>query len=202
MYKVFINDKPIIFTSSLKNEEKFPVFKIDLIVFEEIIHKLKYTNLGGIYIYDLNKKECFEKFLNHFKVVTAGGGLVKNKKNEFLFIFRGHRWDLPKGHTEKGETIEETSIREVEEECGISNLKIEKFLIKTYHIYFYKKKPEIKETYWFLMTSDYEKELIPQLEEGITEVGFKSKSEIPKLFENTYSNIKLVYQKYLELEKS
>ncbi len=201
MYKVFINDKPIIFTSSFKNDEKFILFKLKDTVFEEIIHKLRYTNLQGIYIYSTDKKKAFEQFLNHFKVVTAGGGLVKNVKNELLFIYRGNRWDLPKGHAEKGETIEETSIREVEEECGITNLIIEKFLIKTYHIYFKKQATEIKETYWFLMTSDYNGELQPQLEEGITKVVFKNETEIQKILKKTYANIKLVYQEYLNLEQ-
>ena len=33
-------------------------------------------------------------------------------------------WDLPKGHIEKGETLEETVRREVEEETGLGNIQI------------------------------------------------------------------------------
>lgn len=39
-------------------------------------------------------------------------------------------WTIPGGRSEKGETIGETMIREVEEEVGITDLKIEKFLGK------------------------------------------------------------------------
>ncbi len=198
MYKVFINDKPIIFTSSLKNLEDYPVYKIKDVVFEEIIHKLRFNFMDGVYIFSINEKEGINRLFETFEVVSAGGGLVKNNQNEILFIFRNGRWDLPKGHIEKDEKIEATALREVEEECGIHELKIDRFLTTTYHIYFINKEIKIKETHWFLMHSDYKEALVPQLEEGISKAIFKSKNEIPKLFENTYENIKLVYQALAE----
>ncbi len=51
----------------------------------------------------------------------------------------------------------------------------------TYHIYF-QKGIKLKETYWFLMHSDYNKELTPQIEEGITEVVFKNDTEAFRSF--------------------
>jgi len=45
-------------------------------------------------------------------------------KNEILFIFRNGKWDLPKGKAEAKETINQTAIREVEEETGITGLSI------------------------------------------------------------------------------
>ena len=53
--------------------------------------------------------------------IIAAGGLVTNENNELLMIFRRGKWDLPKGKLDKGETIEECAIREVEEETGIGN---------------------------------------------------------------------------------
>jgi len=41
-----------------------------------------------------------------------------------LFIYRFNKWDLPKGKLDNGESVSECAIREVEEECGIANLKI------------------------------------------------------------------------------
>ena len=78
--------------------------------------------------------------------------------------------------------IETAAIREVEEECGVFNLEIVKKLITTYHIY-YQNGMKLKKTHWFLMHSDYNKELVPQLEEGIT-VGLdlKMNSEIRNCF--------------------
>lgn len=54
----------------------------------------------------------------------SAGGLVFNKDNEVAIIARhsrsGHlEWCLPKGHIEKGETPEQTAVREVHEETGI-----------------------------------------------------------------------------------
>ena len=74
-------------------------------------------------------------FCSKYKVIEAAGGLVFNEKNKILMIFRNGKWDLPKGKIELGESIEDAAIREVEEECGIDNLKIDNKLINTYHTY-------------------------------------------------------------------
>jgi 8-oxo-dGTP pyrophosphatase MutT (NUDIX family) len=52
----------------------------------------------------------------------------------------GH-WDLPKGHIELGETLEEIALREIEEETGIPKLKLQviKQLSHENHYYTYKK---------------------------------------------------------------
>ena len=53
-------------------------------------------------------------------------GFDENK--EFLLIFRDEMWDLPKGKQEPDEEISKTALREVEEECGISGMDLEKLL--------------------------------------------------------------------------
>ncbi|WP_445749487.1 NUDIX hydrolase [Polaribacter sp.] len=198
MYKVFINDKPIIITSSTKKENNFPVYVFKNTVFDEIFHKLKNDTIEGINLYSTDLENDWNLFLKNFDVVKAAGGLVTNPKNEVLFIYRNNVWDLPKGHIEKNESTENAAIREVEEESGIEKLSIIQKLITTYHIYFLNG-IKLKETHWFLMHSNDSKKLIPQLEEGITEVAFKSDNEIEMVFKNTYSNIKLVYKAYLTL---
>ena len=42
--------------------------------------------------------------LNVFEFRKAAGGVVSNPDDERLMIFRFGKWDLPKGHVEKGET--------------------------------------------------------------------------------------------------
>ena len=138
------------------------------------------------------------QFFKKFNRISAAGGLVLNPKKEVLFIYRNNIWDLPKGWIEKGESIESAAIREVEEECGVFNLEIVKKLITTYHIY-YQNGIKLKKTHWFLMQSDYNKELVPQLEEGISWVGFKNNSEIETALKNTFENIKLVYDTFKEM---
>jgi len=193
MYKVFINDKLIILTDSLQNQNELPFFIYQNVVLDEIIHKLKENSFKGAYLYALDLEKCWKDFKTHFKVVVAAGGLVKNSKEEILFIYRGNKWDLPKGRIEKGESLEKTAVREVEEECGISNLVLKSFLTTTYHIFYQNKVRKLKETHWYLMYSDDTKELIPQAEEGITIAEFKSKIEIEEALKNSYANIKLVF---------
>lgn len=198
MYKVFVNDTPIIITSSLNKENNFPVYLFKNIVFDEVIHKLQNNSIDGINLYSSDLESDWNHFLKNFKVVKAAGGLVLNSKNEILFIFRNNTWDLPKGHIEKGESKKIAALREVEEECGISNLSIKQKLMITYHIYL-QDGLKLKETHWFLMNSNDEKKPTPQTEEGITEVVFKDEKEVLEAFKNTYSNIKMVYECYLHL---
>ncbi|MFY9242811.1 MAG: NUDIX domain-containing protein [Polaribacter sp.] len=197
MYKVFVNDKPIIITSSLKKENNFPVYIFSDLTLDEIIQKLRAEKIEGVNLYSADLEQDWKLFLKNIKVVPAAGGLVLNPKKEVLFIYRNSIWDLPKGRIEKGESIENAAIREVEEECGIFNLSIIKKLPVTYHIYF-DKENKLKLTYWFLMSSDYGQKLIPQIEEGITEVAFKNDEEINTVLQNSYANIKLVYDTFKE----
>ena len=78
-------------------------------------------------------------------------------------IFRNSKWDLPKGKLEVGENIQECAIREVEEECGISNLEIVSELSSTYHTYEMNGKAILKRTYWFKMNTNYDNKLLPQI---------------------------------------
>src|SRR5699024_8779095 len=125
----------------------------------------------------------------------AGGGLVYNTNNEVLFIFRKGKWDLPKGHTKKNESIERSAIREVEEETGVKNLEIVNTLPTTYHIMKRKGKYRLKETFWFEMKTDYKGELKPQEEEDITKVEWKNLEESREALQNSFENIKMLFSK-------
>lgn len=105
-----------------------------------------------------------------FKNIRAAGGYVINNQGELLVIKRRGVWDLPKGKIETGEESKAAAIREVEEECGVRGLTIESAPFSTFHIYREAGETIIKESIWFRMNCDYSGELIPQIEEGITEV--------------------------------
>lgn len=197
MYKVFINDKPIIIGDYNDINENYPVLVFEEIdIFELIEESLKNNDFNGVNLITKDLQNAWEEISKKIPVVSASGGLVINKENKILFIYRFDKWDLPKGKIEKGESKEEGAIREVEEECGINNLKIDDFLLTTYHFYWYDSKIKIKETFWYLMNTNFKEELIPQLEEGITKVEFKEKNEVSKILDNSYANIKLVYESY------
>ncbi|MEE3999479.1 NUDIX domain-containing protein [Tenacibaculum sp. FZY0031] len=197
MYKVFVNDKPIIFTTSLKNEEDFSVYIYKNTIIKELIYKLKVGKLNGVYIYSNNLMEDWKDFKIKFKIITAAGGLVLNESKKVLFIYRGNKWDLPKGRVEEGENLMEAAIREVEEECGIEKLIISRELLITYHLFMQQNEYRLKETHWYLMFSNYEGSLTPQLEEGITKAEFKAEEETNKALQNTFANIIMVYKSYV-----
>jgi 8-oxo-dGTP pyrophosphatase MutT (NUDIX family) len=121
--------------------------------------------------------------------VVAGGGKVLNSEGRILFIFRNGKWDLPKGKAENKETIDQTALREVEEETGVEDLKITKPLEITYHIFKRNDKYFIKKTYWFEMFSTYTGDLKPQKNEGITKVKWVSPKKLIKVRKNIYANI-------------
>ena len=196
MYKVFVNDALIIVTDSLKKYHNFPIYIFKDFVIDELLYRTRNGSTKGVILFCDNLENDWNSFKAHFKVIKAGGGLVLNPQKEILFIYRNGIWDLPKGRTEKRETIETTAVREVEEECGVENLELIKFLITTYHIFYQNGELRMKETFWYLMESNDNSTLTPQLEEGITVAIFKNKVETQQALENTYANIKLVVESY------
>jgi len=193
MYKVFVNDCPIILTDNKNISINFEVVDFNNADIFEIMGQLLESNSKGIQLLCSDLEVCWLKFNSLFKVQKAAGGKVLNKQHKVLFIYRLDKWDLPKGKLEKGESIEECAIREVEEECGISNLTIENQLETTYHIFERKGETILKITYWYLMHSNFDGELTPQAEEGIKLVEFKNEKNTQKALENTYETIKLLF---------
>ncbi len=99
------------------------------------------------------------------KTVVAAGGLVRNSRGDALMIMRDGRWDLPKGHVDPGESLEQCALREVSEECGIGDLRLGRFLCTTYHIYD-RNGWKLKQTHWYAMQSD-DPSPVPQTSEWI-----------------------------------
>jgi mutator protein MutT len=122
-------------------------------------------------------------------LIQAGGGLVVNEKGEVLFMFRRGKWDLPKGKLDPGETLEGCAVREVEEETGISQLELIKFLMVTEHEYEEKGIIILKETHWYLMNTSSNQKLIPQKEEDILDLRWIGLPEFSIVKRNTYPAI-------------
>lgn len=195
MIKIFYPEKIIYL---IKDKRKFVEKKTAVLqaidssaemekVFDEVINK---KTVKEIYFFNQNEEQLFAYFSKLFKVIDAAGGLVANEKKQWLFIFRHEHWDLPKGKLERNEAIADAAIREVEEECGIKGLSIVKQLPASYHVYFIKKQAVLKRTYWFEMTCTDKSPLIPQLEEGITDVKWFSKSDLKKVWDNTFESVR------------
>lgn len=194
MYKVFVNELPLILTNKLSDIKDNKYFKLNENAIQEAITALSKKKLTKAYIYHPNHEEILKKFSKKIPIVTAGGGVVTNKEGKVLFIYRNDKWDLPKGKIDKGETIEECAIREVEEETGVKKLKIENFLKTTYHIFKRNGKYKLKEVHWFAMHTSYTGELIGQENEGIEKVKWKGPKKIAKALENSYVNIRILFE--------
>ena len=132
--------------------------------------------------------------MDKYLEVNAAGGLVCNEKGEFLLIRRSGLWDLPKGHQEPGEEMQFTALREVEEETGLKGLVLGNYICTTQHSYFRDGKWHLKHTWWYAMTCSGSSRLIPQTEEGITEVKWVSKAELPEHLQTTYRTIIEVFR--------
>lgn len=190
MYKVFYNEKALILTEKPLGTVKTLKFNTKN-QFDEAIDILKNTSISEINIFHHNLDKLWNEFTSNFHYLEAAGGVVKNQKDEILFIHRLEKWDLPKGKVEEGETTEIAAVREVEEECGINNLQLQHHITTTYHIYF-QNDLKLKATYWYAMNYNGNETLIPQTEEGIGIAEWKSKSQFPEILQQTYENIKIV----------
>ncbi len=194
MYKVFVNDKPLFLTNEIFKETDFQLFLLDSVDVKQLILKMFQNKIQKAYLYHPDEKEILKKLKTKIPVNKAGGGLVYNKKGEILFIFRNGKWDLPKGGTEKGEEIEDTAIREVEEETGVTGLKITNKLQKTYHVFKRNGRYKLKITHWFEMKTDFDGIPRGQLDEGIEKVEWKKPEQIQEALKNSYENIKLLFE--------
>ena len=193
MYKVFVNNSVIILsTDSVASEDyiSVDVVEADMI---SIIEQLGVDPELKFHLYHKNEEKLFSHFFKKLPVVVAGGGKVYNKDRQVLFIHRNGKWDLPKGKTEKKESIENSALREVEEETGIQGLEITRFLQRTFHVFKRDDEYRLKLTYWFEMYSEYDGEFIPQGEEGIKKVKWKSFKKTKKALKNTYGAIEQLF---------
>lgn len=195
MYKVFVYDKPVIFSCEevfISNATKSLVVEVESRRkmkenFRRFVDSSNFESLVFICKQDAGK--YFEDFMSLFWYLEAAGGIVRNQNSERLFIFRFGKWDLPKGKIEKGESTQQAALREVTEETGLTKPVIVKELPSTYHIYDHKGKMVFKKTYWYTMKYDGDEIPIPQIEEEITETIWLRPEEIEIIYSNTYPSL-------------
>ena len=135
MLQIFYQDKPIIITDSISDDNTVSNIKFKDFKLKSALKNLSKKKSSSIRLIANDKKKTLKKFLKLLPNIKAGGGKVINSKGEILFIFRNNKWDLPKGKAENNENITDTAIREVKEETGIEDLTITKPLQITYHIF-------------------------------------------------------------------
>ena len=156
-------------------------------------------SLIAVYAVCRDPEAVFKVYAAEHKNIDAAGGIVA-QDDKLLFIKRFGKWDLPKGKLEKGEQTQNAALREVEEECGVNQLQLGKFIATTYHTYDFQGRKALKHSHWYEMKTDFSGILLPQTEEGITEVRWISRLELEEVFENTYSSISALLNTYLTVD--
>jgi len=80
-------------------------------------------------------------------------------------------------------------LREVREETGLEEIKLELFLLATYHTYHENGRFILKETFWYTMHIKRDQNLVPQAEEDIAAAKWATNDELPELLKGTYPSI-------------
>ncbi len=206
MYKIFINETPLILAKStpentLEKAEIDGLMANDKVLKTNYLKKKKFLHnyidtleknpkWEAIVIFDDDLTQLWHDFQSLYRIIEAAGGLVFNQKQEVLVIFRRQSWDLPKGKIDDGETPENAAIREVQEETGLHTIELGVHLIDTYHTYVQKGERILKKTYWYKMTTT-ETALTPQYSEDIEEAKWvdlpQFLSEKPVIYGNILS---------------
>jgi mutator protein MutT len=203
MYKVFINETPLIL---IKTEGVLPEWKNNSkILIAKYLGKVKFLHnyidllekskqYEAVVIFTEDLAVLWKDFKSIYKRIKAAGGVVFNKNNEILVIYRRAFWDLPKGKIDKGETPEQAAVREVQEETGISDVVLKEHIIDTYHTYAQDGKRILKRTYWYKMSTS-ETDLTPQLTEDIEIAKWVNMPEFLNNKPKIYNSIKIVLDK-------
>ncbi len=203
MYKIYINDTPLILITAAEGSQKLPGTELNPVhryngkvkFLSNYIDMLEKTDrFESITLFATDFEGLLKDFTGLFKIIDAAGGVVFNENNEALMIFRRGYWDLPKGKIDPGETKEVAAVREVQEETGIKNVTLGDFLTKTFHTYRTGKgKRILKRTYWYKMTTT-DTELTPETEEDIELAIWRNVPDsllgLPKM----YGNIRMVLE--------
>ncbi len=202
-YKIFINEVEVILKPSanisISDTEtpgsvviKYTGNKKHLLDYINILEKSIKSEKFIIHSDDYEKLK--KDFKSHFVEIEAGGGLVKNENNEYLFIYRRGSWDLPKGKIETNETKRQATLREIEEETGISNMTILHKLGTTRHTYRSNVgKRIIKKSHWYLIETTKQKPK-PQTAEDIEKAVWMKLEDFFGKKRTVYPNILEVIQ--------
>lgn len=138
------------------------------------------------------------------EAVSCGGVVIFRGKILVLYKNMHNRyegWVLPKGTVEDGESFEETALREVREESGVSANIIKYIDTSKYTFSVYDTNVK-KEVHWYLMLSDsYESK--PQREEFFIDSGYYKYHEAYHLlkFQNERNILEKAYQEYQRMRR-
>jgi 8-oxo-dGTP pyrophosphatase MutT (NUDIX family) len=132
---------------------------------------------------------------------TSAGGVVFRRDADgsvrYLLIRDSYRnWGFPKGHLEAGEPPADAARREVAEETGLRDLLLHG-PIQVIDWYFRFRGKTIHKYCHFFLFESKQGDLVPQLDEGITDCTWRSLSE--SLETISYDNARGVLERAAEM---
>ncbi len=191
---IYIGTTTLTFTTNkLQNlQQSFSLEEVKKMGAPDFLRKFENTSDSlQVNIFGGKKEEILDVLKKELVYLEAGGGLVQNPQGEILFIYRLGHWDLPKGKPEKNENMEETAIREVEEECGVSKLSLLNPLPSTWHVYRLGGGAlALKQSYWYHMLCRDWETLNPQTEENITDARWEKMPVQASIMDNAWLSIR------------
>ena len=148
-------------------------------------YTLNYTNTEG--------NEKLYEMVSNFDYVTpeeigekASGVIIVGFREEELLLLREFRmgvnrfiYNMPAGHSEEGETVEECAERELREETGLHIKKIHKILPPAYAA------PDLSDSSAWIVIAEVDGEFNPQTEaDEYIQPLFADKKQLKELLEN------------------
>jgi 8-oxo-dGTP pyrophosphatase MutT (NUDIX family) len=195
--KIYFNDKPLFLCDTvdeiiepyMHHDDAVFIDELDPHTIKTMLHEMQQEKVhAGVFLHP-DLEELKKAFFKKFVLVKAAGGLVINEQKEWLLIFRLGKWDLPKGKLDKGEKLEACAVREVEEETGLKNVKLQKPIGITWHTYHEGTRFILKESHWYKMKVKGAQILVPQTEEDILEVKWVKPSGLDEYLSHTYPSV-------------
>ncbi len=207
--KIYFDDKPLFLCDNVDgiiepfvhHDDAIFIDELDSHTVKSMIHEMQLEKVHAGVFFHPDLEELKKAFWKKFTIIKAAGGLVLNEDNKMLMIFRRGKWDLPKGKLDKGETLEQCAVREVEEETGLTKVKLLSPLLTTYHTYHEGTKFVLKESYWYNMKVSGKQNLQPQVEEDILETRWVTMKEAEKLFPECFPSVVDVVKEYTTQSK-
>ena len=195
--KIFFGNKPLFLCDAVDDTLEPYMHHDDAVYIDELnthtvksmLHEMQLEKIHAGVFWHPDLEELKKAFFKKFTLVQAAGGLVRDEEQRILLIFRRGKWDLPKGKLDKGESLEACALREVEEETGLRQTRLLAPLLITWHTYHEGSRFILKESHWFTMDVKGKQELVPQVEEDITELRWVTDAEAASLFPQTFPSV-------------
>ena len=86
MYKVFVNDKPIVLTTVVSKETDFKNYLLKTAKIGKVIKELTTSSIKEVRLIGKKEEKLLKNFFKKLPKVIAGGGKVYNDAGNILFI--------------------------------------------------------------------------------------------------------------------